>query len=80
MISLWNYFMKSNKPTKKYLYSLLMSLPNTLIEFHQKSKGQDEDDDFSRVLQEASQEEIKEAQSKLRYQLMRQSKRLLEEG
>ena len=72
--------MKSNKPTKKYLYSLLMSLPNTLIEFHQKSKGQDEDDDFSRVLQEASQEEIKEAQSKLRYQLMRQSKRLLEEG
>jgi hypothetical protein len=80
MVSIWDYFMKSSKPTKKYLYSLLMALPHSLIEFHQKSNNQDTHDEFLRVLQEASQEDIREAQIKLRYQLMRQSKRLLEDG
>lgn len=31
MVELWEYFLKSARPTKKYLYSLLMNIPENII-------------------------------------------------
>jgi hypothetical protein len=79
MVSMWRYFIKSCKPTKKHLYSLLMSLPHCLSE-SQQCRDKDFQEEFIQLLRTASQEEISVAQGNLRFHLMHQSKRLLEEG
>jgi hypothetical protein len=72
--------MKSNKPTKKYLYSLLMSQPQSLADYNQDFRDKEAQEEFEKILKEASQEDMKQAQIKLRFHLMKQSKRLLEDG
>ena len=72
--------MKSNKPTKKYLYSLLMTQPHSIADYNQDFKDKEAQEEFEKVVKEASEEEMKQAQLKLRFHLMIKSKKLLEDG